>query len=277
MYKACDTGYGNTKEGDIDMRKKAVLVTLAALLMTGCSASGVSQEQYESVVAEYESVVAERDALKEELDSLSTEDTAAESEETDQNGSNNKPQLSSSDLLEQVSIKEYSFTDSIDTAWYFMEITNNSPVTIRVETNVIAKDADGNTIGAFSGSEDAIESGYTVCIPHMFDEGKPESYEYTLSVNEEDYYKPVLSDLEYEISDTGNKLIITCTNKGEEAAEFVEGLVLFFQGDRLLGQSSDYFTDNDSELKPGDAIASEFDSYSDEQYDNYKFYLTGTR
>lgn len=255
------------------MKKKMLLIALSAFMLTGCASGGVSQEQYESVVAE-------RDALKEELESLKlskNNETISETEESEENEEKNAPKLSSSELLEEISIKEYTYNSSTDTNWYFMEITNNSDVTIQVETNVVAKDADGNVVGAASGEEGAIESGYTVCISHMFDEVKPETYEYTISVNEEEYHSPVLSDLQYEVSDTGDKLIISCTNNGEEPAEFVEGLVLFFKGDQLLGQSSNYFTDDDSELKPGNTLAKEFEIYSDEQYDNYKVYLTGRR
>lgn len=203
--------------------KRALIGLLCTGLLMGCSSGGVSQEQYESVVAE-------RDALKAEVESLKlkSNETTSETEESEASKEKNAPKLSSSELLEKISVKEYTYTSSTDTNWYFMEITNNSDVTIQVETNVVAKDVDGNIVGAASGEEGAIESGYTVCIPHMFDEVKPETYEYTISVNEEEYHTPVLSDLQYEVSDTGDKLIVSCTNNGEEPAEFVEGLVLFF-------------------------------------------------
>lgn len=255
------------------MKKRMMLLVLCAGLMAGCSSGGISQEQYESVVAE-------RNALKAEIESLKlskNNEAASETEESEVDNEKNAPKLSSSELLEKISVKEYTYANFIGTNWYLMEITNNSDVTIQVETNVVAKDADGNTVGAASGEEGAIESGYTVCIPHMFDEIKPETYEYTISVNEEEYHSPVLSDLQYEASDTGDKLIVSCTNNGEKPAEFVKGLVLFFKGDQLLGHSSNYFTDDDSELKSGNTLAKEFEIYSDEQYDNYKVYLTGRR
>mgnify|MGYP006964241288 CR=1 FL=1 len=58
-----------TKEGDILMKKKMLLIVLSAFMLTGCSSSGVPQEQYESVVAE-------RDEYKSQLetDKLSTND-----------------------------------------------------------------------------------------------------------------------------------------------------------------------------------------------------------
>lgn len=186
------------------------------------------------------------------------------------------PKLPETDLNEMVDVKEYSYQSS-GTTWYIMELTNNSPATISVNTNVIAKDSDGNMIGAASASENAIENGYSVCLKHMFNDGEPNSYEYTLSVKEDEYYKPVLSDLSYEESDTGSKVVITCTNNGEAPAKFVEGIVLFFSGDKLLRHNSAYFTDDDSQLKPGNTIAKEFNFYGDEKYDNYKVYFTGRR
>lgn len=250
--------------------KKILMVLVCCLVMCGCGAAteGVSQ-------AEYDKVVSERDAYKEELEALKSEIT--DSEELKEESSESAPKLSGTDLNEMIDIKEYSYKSGTDTTWYIMEVTNDSPVTISAETNVIAKDADGNTIGAASSSEDAIESGYSICLLHMFDEGEPASYEYTISVKEDDYYAPILSDLSYEESDTGNKVIITCTNNGDEAAEFVEGTVLFFAGDKLLRHSTTYFTDDDSEIKPGNTIAEEFDFYGDEPYDNYKVYFTGSR
>lgn len=259
--------------------KKIVFVTICSMLLVGCSGGGgVSQEQYESVVAERDSYKKELESMKQsrDEDNVSHQLDVAESESADSFGAN-VPKLSETELTKQVSITEYSYeTDFMDTTWYMMEITNNSPVTISVSTNVIAKDESGNIIGAASSSKDAVESGYTVCLTHMFDNTKPESFSYTISVKEDEYYEPVLSDLSYEASDTGGKVIITCTNNGSEPAEFVEGLMLFFSGDELVGQSSSYFTDDDSELKPGNTIAKEFEVYNTE-YDNFKFYLTGRR
>lgn len=251
--------------------RKVFLGALCMAMLAGCSSGGVSQ-------AEYESVVAERDSYKAQLDAILGESGDSDSDEAEESEENSQsPNLSSSDLLNQVSVNEYSYTDSVGTNWYFLEVTNNSPVPISVETNVIAKDAEGNTIGAASGSATIIENGYSDCISHMFDDIVPESYEYTMSVSEEDWYRPVQSDLTYEASDTGDKVIITCTNNGSEPAEFVEGFMLFFSGDTVVGQSSNYFTDDDSELKPGNTLAKEFNCYSDTPYDSYKFYINGRR
>lgn len=248
--------------------KKILMILACCVVLCGCGGtSGVSQEEYDRVVAE-------RDEYKTQLDALLNQESESELNEEQEDFS---PQLSETDLNSQMDVKEYSFINSINTTWYVMEITNNSPVTVSIDTNVTAKDGEGNVIGAASSSESAVESGFSVCLAHMFDEGNPESYDYTMSVKQEEWYKPVVSDLSYDSSDTGNKVIVSCTNNGTEPAEFVEGTVLFFTGDKLIGRDTNYFTDDNSELKPGNTIAKEFDCYADESYDNFKVYLTGRR
>lgn len=250
------------------MKKVMVLLAMCCLVLGGCS-SGVSKEEYDKVVAE-------RDQYKAQLESLNSQATDSQTQESEKKGEQS-PKLSATELSNRISVKEYSYTDSINTAWYIMEVTNNSPVTVSIETNVTAKDAQGAIVGASSASEDAIEPGYSVVLTHMLDNCEPASYEYALSAQEDKYYKPVMSDLSYEASDTGQKVIVTCTNNGKEDAEFVEGAILFFSGDKLVRHDRTYFVDNDSKLKAGNTIANEFNSYSETGYDNYKIYFTGRK
>ena len=49
----------------------------------------------------------------------------------------------------------------------------------------------------------------------------------------------------------------------------------FFYGDTVVGYDSNYFTDDDNEIKPGETIMEEMDCY--EHYDSIKVYLTGRR
>lgn len=255
------------------MRKMFKFLPVMIICLSLCACGGstgntVSKEEYDKVIAE-------RDSYKEQLETLSnTEKPAKDNPEPEDV---NSPGLSGTDLNKQVKVKDYSYVNSIGTTWYCMEITNNSSVTVSIETNVTAKDKKGKTIGASSESENAVEAGYTVCLTHMFDDAEPESYDYTLSVKEEEYHSPVLSDLSYETSDTGKKVIVSCTNNGSEPAEFVEGTILFFSGKKLLGHSSAYFTDDDSELKPGNTISEEFDYYGNKKYNKFKIYFTGRK
>ena len=265
------------------MKKILKLVPVAIICLSLCACNGntedtISKKEYNKTTTEKDNTQEQKDNSKEEPEEVNTQEPVTDDTSSENNNSEGtSPQLSETDLNSQVKVKEYSYVNSIGTTWYFMEFTNNSSVTVSIETNVTAKDKKGKTIGAASGSENAIEAGHTVCILHMFDDAEPESYDYTLSVKEEEYYEPVLSDLSYETSDTGKKVIVSCTNKGEEAAEFVKGTVLFFSGKKLIDHSSAYFTDDDSELKPGNTISKEFNYYGNKKYNKFKIYLTGRR
>ena len=204
-------------------------------------------------------------------------------EKTDDNGDQEsevlegETQQDETKLDDKMEINQYSYVSDGFGTYYFMEVTNNSDVVVSIETNVIAKDADGKNVGAESNSEEAIAPGYSVCLFNIFENENISSYEYTYSVREDEYYKPVMQDLQYEVSDTGNGVVVTCTNTGKEPAEFVEGSVVFFSGDSAVGYESTYFTDNDDELKPGSTLAKDFEYYGESKYDSYKVYFTGRR
>lgn len=258
-----------------------VIICLSLCACDGNTGGSISKKEYDKTTTEKDNTQEQKDnSKKQQEEANNTQKPAADNISSESKDSEEtSPHLSETDLNSQVKIKEYSYVDSIGTTWYFMEVTNNSSVTVSIETNVTAKDKKGKTIGAASESESAIEAGHTICLGHMFDiEGtEPETFDYTFSVKEENFFKPVLSDLSYETSDTGKKVIVSCTNNGKEAAEFVEGTILFFSGKKLLNHSTTYFTDNDLELKPGNTISEEFDYYGNKKYNKFKIYFTGSR
>ena len=99
--------------------------------------------------------------------------------------------------------------------------------------------------------------------------------EYDISIEEENFYKCVVSDLSYETVSAKDKEIVSVTNNGEYAAKYVECTCLFFRGGEVVGVARQYFVDGDSELKPGKTITEEMDCY--EAYDSVKFFFTGRR
>ena len=264
--------------------KFLIFVIVLSLSLAGCS-SGVSQEQFESVVAERDEYKAELESISAALDELSnifdeTEEAETEGSGESTNESNgSSPQLSPAELTEKIVVNnEYSYTNSIGDTLYFLELNNTSDIVAYVESNVICKGADGNAKGAASGECYAIAPGSTTVLVNYFDGVDGEgSFEYTLSAKIDPYYDSVTQDLSYDVSDTGKGLVVTCTNTGTEPAEYVEGIVLFFSGDECIDYETMYFTDSDSELKPGDTLAKQFDFYNDTPYDNYKIYFTGRR
>jgi len=62
-------------------------------------------------------------------------------------------------------------------------------------------------------------------------------------------------------------------NDGAVAASFVEGYALFFKNGKVVDHDSAYFTDNDSEIKPGKSIMKELSTRED--YDSYELYFDG--
>lgn len=251
--------------------KRLMIIVVCSLMLTGCGNAGVSQEEYDKVVAE-------RDSYKLELEQIKNAAESTEQKNESESGEKKKPKESAEELLKQVEIKEYSMENSSGDTYFVLVVKNNSEKTISLEVNSTAKDSEGKTIGAASSDGEAIGSGNEVCLMNYFENVKIDStFEYNISVKEDNYYEPIINDLSHEASDTGEKVIVTCTNTGDKAAEFVEGTVLFFSGDKLVGYETNYLTDDDSELKPKASIAKEFDFYGKEKYNRFEVYFAGRR
>lgn len=176
-------------------------------------------------------------------------------------------------VLSQLEVTEYSYKSSV---WHyaFLVIANKSEFDIEVSVDIKFYDKNGDLVGAKNGEQEAFESGTEIVMYFMPDEAYAKM-EYELSVEEEDWYECVVSDLTYESTTAKKKEIVSVTNNGTEAAEFVEGSALFFKGDKVVGFEQTYFTDDDSELKPGKTITKEMDCYK--KYDSVKFFFTGRR
>lgn len=246
-----------------------MIMTIACVTMLGgCSSNGISQ-------AEYDKVVAERDEYKEKYESLLTQESPAEEKSVANQEKEVKQQVENGDIKAEV-IEEYHYINSIGAAQYFLIVKNDSSETISVNVNATPKDAEGNLIGANTQSEEAIPGGYEVCIGCYFSDAKnATSFEYTLDAKKDKYYDAVIQDLSFEESRTDKKVIISCTNNGEEAAQFVEATALFFSNGELVRSDSTYITDDDSEIKSGATIVKEMKAY--DEYDDVKIYLSGRK
>lgn len=177
------------------------------------------------------------------------------------------------DVLSQLEVTELKYSSRYSN-YAFLVIRNNSEYTLEIKANVSYYDGNGNLVGANSASEKAVESGYSTILRFRPDDDY-DTMEYTLSVKEETYYKPVLSDISYEGTMAKNKVILAVTNNGTEAAEFVQGTVLFYAGGKLVDYDWTYFTDSDSEIKPGETIMKELKCYNG--FDSYEVYFSGRR
>ena len=177
-------------------------------------------------------------------------------------------------VISELEVTKYQYTSSIKTPWVFLVVKNNSEFDLNITIDIKTYDDKGNLIGAKSSSIGAFENNTETILSFMLDE-EPNSIKYEISVKEEDWYDCVVSNLSYESSAAQKKEIVSVTNNGEDAAEFVEGTMLFFNGEELVGFDRRYFSDDDYELKPGKAITKELSCY--DKYDSYKIYFTGRR
>lgn len=131
-------------------------------------------------------------------------------------------------------------------------------------------------VGAKDASLDALGSGCTSMMYEAFEtDAKIDHYDTSLKTSESKYYESVIQDLSYVQNDIDKGAIFQVTNNGEDPAEFVEGHALFFSNGELIWYESTYFTDDDSEIKPGETISKQFTSY--ENFDEIQFYLTGRK
>lgn len=186
------------------------------------------------------------------------------------------PQLTSSDYSAYLYVEEYSYTNSLDDTVYAQYITNNSSQTLTITANVTAKDRYGNIVGAKSNTEYAVAGSSSVIMTYYFDGDEIDHFEYSLSADaSSSYFKSASQDIAHTVSDTRDKLIVSCTNTGYETAEFVRVEALFFRRGELVYSNSTYCVDSDSELKPGNTIVKEINCYED--FDDYKIAITARR
>lgn len=175
------------------------------------------------------------------------------------------------EIAQALKVQELHYNSSY-TRWVFLIIKNTSEFTLEISGSLETFDDDGNILSHDDSSEHAVAPGTETILTFMVDE-KFSSTKYEISVSEEEYYEPVTQNLTYTSSKAKNKEIVTATNNGSIAAQFVEGYALFFKGDIVVYYDTAYFTDDDSEIKPGKSITKEMRSYED--YDTMRIILTG--
>lgn len=181
------------------------------------------------------------------------------------------------DLSELVTVvEEYSYENIIGSTNYVLIVKNNSGKSVDVNINATAMDAEGKLIGAADSFESALSGGEEACLINLFSGVKGvASFSYTLSVEENRYYEGAIQDLAFEQSITDKKVIVSCTNNGKEAVEFVRAYGLFFKEGKLVDSDTSYIIDSDSELKPGVTLSKELSSSN--EFDEVKVYYSGQR
>lgn len=260
------------------MKRLLILMLVFCIGFTGCSSAGVSQEEYDKVVKErdkyksdYEYILNEyaEYQAKEKINEIQS-DVDSKIEESKEEGEGKEK--SGVEIL-----GEYTLPDGI--GWFtrhFVIIKNNTNETVDVSTSSLAYDKKENLLGAEDAEFNALGAGCTSVLYEAFEvEGKIDHYETEMNFSKSKYYESVIQDLSYEKKDIDKGAVFKVTNNGQDAAEFVEGYALFFLDGKLVDFESTYFTDDDSEIKPGKTISKQMTSY--EKFDKIEFYLTGRK
>ena len=205
--------------------------------------------------------------------------TNAEASSQETKTVNNKKTESKTDKKEltdaDFSVKEYLYENTIGSTLYFVVVTNNSDTNVSISANATAKDSNGNSIGADDMSIDILGAGETSIGYFHFDNVTGiDKVEYKLNYDDEPYYSPVINNLSVEQTLNDKNVILAVTNNGDKAAEFVKAYVLFLDSDNnIIKYDANYITDDDCEIKIGDTLSKQFDSYK--EYDHVEVYFVG--
>ena len=188
-----------------------------------------------------------------------------------------KPNTNVDSFDEESVIKQLKVTEHCRNEYghYFPVLIIENPTSFNLSLSVDIKfyDKSDKLVGAQSNSVNAFEKGTKTILTFSVDE-EFKRMEYEFTVEEEEYYNCVITSLKYENVSAKDKEILSVTNTGALPAEFVQGYALFFKNGKLVETDWTYFTDDDSEIKPGKTITKEMNSYGIE-YDSVEFYFTG--
>ncbi len=247
--------------------KKFISVLCALILMFSMSAcgssGGVSQEEYDALLAELEELKAEQNS--ESTDSADTEIN----EEINENEENYNDEV---EIVAEYTVASWQNSRP----YHFIIIKNNSNVTLTVRSSSMAYDADENIIGAGDADITALGSGCTsVLMEVMRAEGTTAKYDTDITTSVSDYYDSITQDLSYTQIDIENGAIFQVTNNSSDSAKNVTGYAFFMKDGDPVSYDSYSFYDEDFELKPGATITKQFDSRGD--FDSVQFFLDGTR
>lgn len=243
--------------------KKYLSILLALLLiLTGCS-SGISQADYDAMVAERNAALEENQALKEKLAAY---DPNWEAEETEPAQETTVREENIAELLSIETVEWETHCDLI--------VTNNSTQLVEATFAIKYFDAAGNIIGIGNVSTEALGAGAS----HLLEARNDSVFEYAevsvTSAKADDRYSGSMENVtcnDYVVN--GKKVIFEVTNNGNAAVDFVRASVLFYNGDEVVDSGSAYATDTDYELKPGATLMEEVST--NKTFTDYRIFYYG--
>ena len=206
----------------------------------------------------------------ESFDSKNMEDSSA-SDKADESNSADE-----TDYAAQLDKEEYTYESSYGSVLHFIALKNNSDETLTIATNSVAYNESGDKIGAGSGHLEALGPQSEQLVIESFDNvSDVDHFDTTISASKAKWYEDATATIEVEADVLEDKVIITCTNNGDKAAQSVEGRVIFLKDGECVGYSTNYFMVEDGKLKPGESVTKQFDYY-DGTFDEAKYYIVGT-
>ena len=199
------------------------------------------------------------------MEDSSSSDNADESDSADE-----------TDYAAQLDKEEYTYESGYGSVFHFIALKNNADETLTIATNSVAYNESGDKIGAGSGHLEALGPLSEQLVIESFDNvSDVDHFDTTISASKAKWYEDATATIEVEADVLEDKVIITCTNNGDKAAQSVEGRVIFLKDGECVGYSTNYFMVEDGKLKPGESVTKQFDYY-DGTFDEAKYYIVGT-
>ena len=246
------------------MKKILLMVMILGLFMTGC-ASGVSQEEYNAVVAERDEALAQIEVLKAQL---------GIQENTEVNATIAPSAENLAELLDIETVQWHKHFINADHYHYDLIVTNNSQQMIEAQFTIKFFDASGNVIGVSNVSTEALNAGASHFIPASNESPFDHAEVSVMSVKVDDRYNGGMENVacnDYAVN--GEKVIFEVTNNGNAAVQFISAYVLFYNGNEVVDCNQAYAIDADNELKPGATLLSEVST--NKSFTSYRIFYYG--
>lgn len=182
--------------------------------------------------------------------------------------------------LEGVEVaEEYLFTKKhFEGKVYVAVIKNNSDSTKDVALSVIFL-KDKEVVGVSKQSENAVAPGHETVL-EFYQKEDFDDIQLKIEVRNDDYLVSAQPQVETKAKLVSNKLIISCTNKGEKTVQSVRiSILLFDKEGRLMDVKFGYVGDSNGEITAGETEHNEVRlNMKDEelaQLGEYKVYTNG--
>ena len=171
-----------------------------------------------------------------------------------------------------VEVEEQQYHQN-NTDCVFLIMTNKTENDCDYEVSVNFLDNNGNTVDSVKDyTIYAVAKDTTIAQPFYSD--KPyTSLNYIVVTKPLDFYRAVDGGLKTQFNTNGEKMDISVTNDGNEAAQYVEYYILYYKGNELAGYDNGYCIDDNNEIKPGATVNSQ--EQFDDPYDKAKIYIHG--